>query len=59
MLQVAGIVVGDAEIQGLAGGARLEFGEDFTNVFALCRKSFCAICIGGIVTQQMAVLFYV
>ena len=36
MLQMAGIVKGDAELEGISLGARFEIRKKFTDIFAFC-----------------------
>ena len=59
MLQMAGIVEGDAEFQWMSRGAWLEIGEDFADVLALRGKLSCALRIFRIVTQEVPILLYV
>jgi hypothetical protein len=59
MLQVAGIVKGDASGYGMAFGTGGQLGKKLTNVAALGGESFGAIGISGIVAEEMAVVLHV
>jgi hypothetical protein len=59
VLQVAGIVVGHAQAQRVASGARPELGQEFGDDAALRRKRLRAPGVLRIVAQQVAVLFHI
>jgi len=59
MLQVTRIVERHAQFEPMASGARLEAGQYFADILALCREDSGSLCVMGIVAQQVAVLFHV
>ena len=59
VLQVAGIVVGHAQAQRVASGARLELGQEFGDVAALRRKRLRAPGVLRVVAQQVAIFFHI
>ena len=56
VLQVTGIVEGHAETKPVQRGARLQFGEKFADVLALCGKLRGARGVARIVTEQMPIV---
>jgi len=56
--EVAGVVVRDADWERMAGCQRLEFGEDFGDVAALCREGSGAFGPLRIVAEEVAVVLH-
>lgn len=56
--EVAGVVVGDAERQGIARCDWVEFAEDFGDVFAFCGEGAGSVGPLRVVAQEMAVLLH-
>lgn len=59
ILEMAGIVKGDASVDGMAPGARGKFGEEFGDVFAFCGEALGASGVGGIIAENVGVVFHV
>jgi len=59
VLQVAGVVKGDASGKGMARGAGGQYGKKFADVAAFCGETFGAIGVIGIVAKKMAVVLHV
>src|SRR5712692_6703353 len=59
VLQMAGIVIGDAHRQRLARRARFKLGEHFRDVFAARGKSLGALGISRVVAQQITIVLQI
>ena len=55
---MAGVVVGDAEGEGIARRLGREFAEDFCDVFAFCGEGAGAVGPFGVIAEEMAILLH-
>jgi len=59
VLEMAGIVEGDARGKRMARGARRKLGQEFGNVAAFCGESFGAVGVDRIVAKKVGVFLHV
>ena len=59
MLQVAGIVIGDAKFEPMSRAAWCKIGENFADVFAFGGKLLRALCVLGVIPQQVPVPLHI